>query len=133
MVVPRFVRCALLNQPLEVYGDGTQSRCFADVIDVINAVEKLSEHPAAVGQVFNIGSTQEITILELAHRIIQLTSSKSEIKLVPYEEAYAPGFEDMHRRVPCIDKIHQLIGYLPRCSLDETLMRVINYEREKIL
>lgn len=133
MVVPRFVRCALLNQPLEVYGDGAQSRCFADVLDVINAVEKLSEHPAAVGQVFNIGSTQEITILELAHRIIQLTNSKSEIKLVPYEEAYAPGFEDMRRRVPCIDKIHQLIGYQPRCSLDETLMRVINYEREKIL
>jgi len=131
MVVPRFVRCALLNQPLEVYGDGAQSRCFADVIDVISAVEKLSEHPAAVGQVFNIGSTQEITILELAHRIIQLTNSKSEIKFVPYEEAYAPGFEDMRRRVPSIEKIHQLIGYQPHCSLDETLLRVINFEREQ--
>lgn len=133
MVVPRFVRRALLNQPLEVYGDGAQSRCFADVTDVISAIEKLSEHPAAVGQVFNIGSTQEITILDLAKRILQLSSSQSEIKFVPYEEAYAPGFEDMRRRVPSIDKVHQLTGYQPRCTLDDTLMRVINFEREKLL
>lgn len=132
MVVPRFVRRALRSQPLQVYGDGRQSRCFADVQDVIEAVAKLAEHPGAIGQVFNIGSTTEITIYDLAKKVIDLTGSQSQIELVPYDEAYAPGFEDMHRRVPSIDKIAGLIGYQPRYSLEDTLRRVIEYERSAL-
>ena len=105
MVVPCFVRAALCEQPLNVYGDGTQSRCFADVADVTGAIVQLADQPAAIGQVFNIGSTQEITIRGLAERVISLTGTRSEILHVPYEEAYAPGFEDMQRRVPSIDKL----------------------------
>jgi UDP-glucose 4-epimerase len=129
MVVPRFVRAALREEPLNVYGDGTQSRCFADVADVTGAIVQLADQPAAIGQVFNIGSTQEITIRGLAERVISLTGTRSEILHVPYEEAYAPGFEDMQRRVPSIDKIAGLIGYAPRYGLDDTLQRVIEYER----
>jgi UDP-glucose 4-epimerase len=129
MVVPRFVRAALCEQPLNVYGDGTQSRCFADVADVTRAIIQLADQPNAIGQVFNIGSTQEITIQALAERVISLTGSRSAIVHVPYEEAYAPGFEDMQRRVPSIDKIAGLIGYAPRYGLDDTLRRVIEYER----
>lgn len=129
MVVPRFVRAALRDERLTVYGDGTQSRCFADVADVTRAVAQLVEHPAAVGQVFNIGTTEEVTIRALAERVIRLTGSRSEIVTVPYDEAYAPGFEDMQRRVPSIDKLAALIGYAPRYSLDDTLKRVIEYER----
>ena len=129
MVVPRFVRMALRNEPITVYGDGSQSRCFGDVSDVVDAVIKLADHPDAVGQVFNIGSTEEITILELANRVKKLAESESEIKFIPYDEAYAPGFEDMQRRVPSIEKITSLIGYKPQYSLDETLKRVIEYER----
>jgi UDP-glucose 4-epimerase len=133
MVLPRFVRQALANEPLTIYGDGEQSRCFADVADIIGAVVRLSEHPAAVGQVFNIGSTEEVTIRQLAERVISLSGSASEIKYVPYEEAYAPGFEDMRRRVPDISKVNKLIGYLPSFSLDDTIRRVIAYEREQQL
>ncbi len=129
MVVPRFVRAALRGEPLTVYGDGTQSRCFADVADVTRAVAQLAEHPKAVGEVFNIGSTEEVTIRELAERVIALTASRSEIVYVPYDQAYAPGFEDMQRRVPSIEKIAGLIGYAPRYSLEDTLRRVIEYER----
>ena len=129
MVVPRFVRQALRDEPLTVYGDGQQSRCFADVADVTGAVVRLAEHPEAVGQVFNIGSTEEVTIRELAERVIALTGSRSEIRLVPYDEAYAPGFEDMRRRQPCLHKIEALIGYRPRYCLDDILQRVIEYER----
>ena len=132
MVVPRFVRQALRGEPITVYGDGQQSRCFADVADVTGAVVKLAENPAAVGQVFNIGSTEEVTILELAERVLSLTGSHSEIRMVPYDEAYAPGFEDMRRRVPAIDKLADLIGYAPSCTLDATLQRVIAYERRQL-
>lgn len=129
MVVPRFVRHALRGEPLDVYGDGTQSRCFADVDDVTRAVASLAEHPQAVGQVFNVGATEEITIHDLARKVIGLTGSTSEIRLVPYDEAYAPGFEDMMRRVPSIDKLATLIGYRPVHSLEDTLRRVIEHER----
>lgn len=129
MVVPRFVRQALAGQPLTVYGDGTQSRCFADVADVTRAAAALAEHLAAPGQVFNVGATEEITIRGLAERVLALTGSRSAIELVPYDAAYGPGFEDMQRRVPSIAKLHALIGYAPRCSLDDTLRRVIEYER----
>lgn len=132
MVVPRFVRAALRDEPLTVYGDGTQSRCFADVADVTRAVVQLAEHPKAVGEVFNVGATEEITIRGLAERIIALTGSRSEIVYVPYDQAYAPGFEDMQRRVPSIEKIASLIDYAPRYSLDETLKRVIEHERLKL-
>jgi UDP-glucose 4-epimerase len=128
MVVPRFVRQALRNEAITVYGDGQQSRCFADVSDVTEAVFKLALHPDAVGQVYNIGATQEITIQGLAERIIELTNSKSEIIFVPYDEAYAPGFEDMRRRVPSLERIHNLIGYSPKYTLDDTLRRVIDFE-----
>ncbi len=132
MVVPRFVRQALLGEPLEVYGDGKQTRCFGDVADVVRAVAALAEQPAAIGQVFNVGNTEEISIRGLAERVLELTQSSSEIRTVPYDEAYGPGFEDMQRRVPSIEKLHKLIGYIPRCTLDDTLRRVIEYERERI-
>ena len=132
MVVPRFVRQALRGEPITVYGDGQQSRCFADVADVTGAVVKLAENHAAIGQVFNVGSTEEVTILELAERILTLSGSHSEIRMVPYDEAYAPGFEDMRRRVPNIDKLANLIGYAPSCTLDDTLRRVISYERGQL-
>ena len=133
MVMPRFVRQALAGEPITIYGDGEQSRCFADVADIIGALVKLSSHPGAVGQVYNIGSTEEVTIRELADRVLAATGSSSKIVYVPYEEAYAPGFEDMRRRVPDLAKISQLIGYEPQYSLDETLRRVIVYERQQTL
>jgi UDP-glucose 4-epimerase len=129
MVVPRFVRQALKEESLTVYGDGNQSRCFSDVADVTRAIAQLAEEPAAVGQVFNIGSTEEVTIRELAERVIDLTGSRSDIVYVPYDEAYAPGFEDMQRRVPNIERIGKLIGYAPRYSLNDTLGRVIAHEK----
>jgi UDP-glucose 4-epimerase len=133
MVIPRFVRQALANEPITIYGDGEQSRCFADVADIIGAIYKISSLPAAVGQVFNVGSTEEVTIHELAERVIAASSSQSRIIYVPYEEAYAPGFEDMRRRVPDLAKVHQLIGYEPQFTLADTLKRVIDYERQQIL
>ncbi len=129
MVVPRFVRWALQNEPIHVYGDGQQSRCFSDVQDVSSAVARLAELPEAVGQVFNIGSLEEVTILELAQRVIQHTGSSSMVELLPYDQAYAPGFEDMRRRVPSVKKLQSLIGYEPRNGLDDSLLRVINWER----
>ncbi len=133
MVLPRFVRQALMGEPITIYGDGEQSRCFVNVADIVDAIVQLSSHLAAVGQVFNIGSTEEVTIRTLAEMVISATGSQSKIVYVPYEEAYAPGFEDMRRRVPDLEKIHQLIGYEPHYSLDETLRRVILYEREHIV
>jgi UDP-glucose 4-epimerase len=133
MVIPRFVRQALLNEPITVYGDGEQSRCFADVEDIIDAIYKLSSNSAAVGQVFNIGSTEEVTISELADKVIIATGSQSKVIHVPYEEAYAPGFEDMRRRVPDLTKVNHLIGYEPKYKLDDTLKRVIDFENQQIL
>ena len=132
MVVPRFVRQALRNEAITVYGDGRQTRCFADVADVTEAIFNLALHPDAVGQVFNIGAIEEITIQGLAERVIELSSSKSEIVFVPYDEAYAPGFEDMRRRVPSIERIQKLIGYSPKYALDDTLRRVIDFERSQM-
>ena len=133
MVVPRFVRQALGDEPITVYGDGQQSRCFADVADVTGAIARLAVHADAVGEVFNIGATEEISIRELAQRVITLTGSRSEIVLIPYDQAYAPGFEDMQRRVPSIEKIAGFIGYQPRYTLDDTLRRVIAYERAAMI
>jgi UDP-glucose 4-epimerase len=133
MVLPRFVRQALAGEPITIFGDGEQSRCFSDVADIVDATAKLAMHPQAVGQVFNIGSAEEVTIRELAERVISATGSSSKIVYVPYEEAYAPGFEDMRRRVPDLEKIRQLIGYAPRYTLEDTLRRVILFEREQLV
>ncbi len=133
MVLPRFVRQALAGEPITIYSDGEQSRCFSDVADIVDATARLAQHPEAVGQVFNIGSTEEVTIRELAERVLEAAGSSSKLVYVPYEEAYAPGFEDMRRRVPDLQKIRSLIGYAPRYNLDDTLKRVIQYEREQLV
>jgi nucleoside-diphosphate-sugar epimerase len=130
MVVPRFVRQALDGGPITVYGDGCQSRCFTDVEDIVRATIALSLSPAAVGEVFNVGTTHELTIGALAKRVRVLAGSDSPIVLVPYDEAYQPGFEDMRRRVPDIRKAERVAGYRPRVSLDETLKRVIGHLRD---
>lgn len=131
MVIPNFVRQALTGQDITVFGNGLQSRCFTHVSDVVEALIGLAEHPQAVGEVYNIGSNQEITILELANKIKQLTRSSSRIVFVPYDKAYEEGFEDMMRRVPNLSKIHKLIGYAPKVTLDEILNSIIAHERTK--
>jgi UDP-glucose 4-epimerase len=128
MVIPTFVKQALSGRPITVYGDGKQSRCFGYVGDVVGALMALMENPKAVGQVFNIGSNQEITILDLAHRIKELTQSSSEIVFVPYDEAYEEGFEDMPRRIPDISKVGELVGFRPNMNLDGILKSVIDYQ-----
>jgi UDP-glucose 4-epimerase len=130
MVIPNFVRQALAGQPITVFGDGTQSRSFTYVGDVVRAMVALIDEPRAVGQVFNIGNGHEITIRELAEKIRKMTGSTSEIVMVPYDQAYEAGFEDMPRRVPDIGRIHALIGYRPTVDLDETLTRVIEHFRQ---
>lgn len=125
MVIPRFVQRALAGQPLPVHGDGAQSRCFCDVRDVVRAVLGLLEAPNAVGEIFNLGSQAEITIRALAQRVLARTGSKSEIAIIPYEQAYAKGFEDMRRRVPSLEKIKAAIGWEPTIGLDQTLDDVI--------
>ncbi|MFI5460071.1 MAG: GDP-mannose 4,6-dehydratase [Isosphaerales bacterium] len=130
MVVPTFVKQALTGRPITIHGDGCQSRCFADVSDVIGALVALMEQPAAVGEVFNIGSDEEVTIRALAERVRVITGSHSEIICVPYEQAYGEGFEDMPRRVPDISKIGALIGYRPTKSLDQILQGVVDYFRD---
>jgi len=132
MVIPNLVARALRNEPLTVYGDGGQSRCFCDVRDVVEGLVGLVAHPGAVGRVFNLGATEEITILDLAHRIRHLTGSRSEIVFVPYDEAYARGFEDMRRRVPDITRVRELIGWQPRRTLDEILRSVIEDQRREL-
>ena len=129
MVVPRFVAQALANEPLTVYGDGTQSRCFADVRDVVRGIEGLAERSEAEGQVFNLGSIREISISDLARLVISVTGSSSEIVYVPYEQAYEAGFEDMQRRVPDISKVRSAIGWAPGIPLEETLRSVAEHIR----
>jgi UDP-glucose 4-epimerase len=131
MVVPRLVQQALRNEPLTVYGDGKQSRCFCDVRDVVKALTGLAGHAHAHGRVYNIGSTEEISIFDLAERVIALTGSSSKINFVPFHEAYAPGFEDMQRRVPDISRVNKLLGWGHTRSLDEILKSIIEYERHK--
>jgi nucleoside-diphosphate-sugar epimerase len=130
MVVPRFVRQALDGEPITVYGDGRQSRCFTDVEDAVRATIALSLAPGAVGEVFNIGTTHELTIHDLAERVRALVGGGAPIRHVPYDEAYQPGFEDLRRRVPDIRKAQRVAGYQPRVSLDETLHRVIAHLRD---
>jgi UDP-glucose 4-epimerase len=127
MVVPGFVQQALAGEPLTVYGDGSQSRCFCDVTDVVRALVALADRPDAEGQLFNIGSMEEITILELAKKVIKLSGSDSQITFISYDEAYGPGFEDMQRRIPDISKINRTIGWAPQLSLDDSLKHLIDY------
>ncbi len=129
MVLPRFVQAALRDEPITVHDDGKQTRCFCHVSDVVRALVALPRQERAVGQVYNIGSTEEVSILELARRVKQLTESRSALQLVPYEQAYAKGFEDMRRRAPSIDKIYQLMGWRPTKNLNEILQLTVEYER----
>ena len=124
MVMPRFVGAALTGEAVQVYGDGTQTRCFCHVKDTVRALTALSETDAAVGNVFNVGGTTEISILALAQHIVELLESRSPIVFVPYEQAYERGFEDMARRVPDITRIRQMIGWTPERSLDEIILDV---------
>jgi UDP-glucose 4-epimerase len=130
MVLPTFVRQALAGHPITVFGDGTQSRSFTYVADVVEALVALAEEPRAVGEVFNIGNTEEVTIRGLADRVKALTDSRSPIQYVPYDEAYEAGFEDMPRRVPDISKVSALIGFRPKLDLDEIIARVIEHVRQ---
>ena len=130
MVLPTFVRQALSGHPITVFGDGTQSRSFTYVSDVVDALIALASERRAVGEVFNVGNTGEISIAELATRVKTATCSDSPIQLVPYDQAYEAGFEDMPRRVPDISKLRALVGYEPKVELDEIIRRVIDYIRE---
>ena len=129
MVLPTFVRQALSGQPITVFGDGRQSRSFTFVGDVVDALITLVGEPRAVGEVFNIGNTGEVTIRELAERVKQLAGSSSSIQYVPYDQAYEAGFEDMPRRVPDISKIRTLIGFEPKLELDDIIRRVLEHAR----
>jgi UDP-glucose 4-epimerase len=131
MVLPTFVRQALAGQPITVFGDGTQSRSFTYVADVVDALIKLAHEPRAIGEVFNIGNTEEVTIESLAERVKRLAVSGSPIQFIPYDKAYEAGFEDMPRRVPDISKIHQLIGFAPRLGLDDIIRTVIEHVRQR--
>jgi UDP-glucose 4-epimerase len=131
MVIPRFVRQALANEPITVYGDGEQSRCFCHVLDVVEVIPRLLASTSSYGQVFNTGSTEEVSIMELARRVRDRTESQSEIVTVPYDKAYREGFEDMRRRIPSIEKIGNHLGWRPQRTLDATLDDVIEFERTK--
>ena len=131
MAIHQFGRKILDGVPITVYGDGAQSRCFCDARDVVQAIIDLAQHPKAPGQVYNIGGTEEITIHKLAEQVKAITHSHSDIITIPYAEAYAPGFEDMQRRAPDTTRIHTLLGWQPRRSLDEILQTVMVYERDR--
>jgi UDP-glucose 4-epimerase len=129
MVLPRFVQSALGNQPLQAFGDGEQTRCFCHVADVVDAMVKLMAAPAAVGNVFNLGGTEEVSINDLARRVIQLAGSRSSIEHIPYEQAYGQPIDDLTRRVPKLDKIRATISFAPRFNLDQIIQSVIEEHR----
>ncbi len=130
MVLPNFVQSALLGKPISVYGEGTQSRSFTHVNDVVGAITKLMDEPSAEGEIFNVGNNKEVTINELAQKVKEMTDSDSEIEHIPYEKAYGPGFEDMQRRCPNIKKINKLIGFKPSYDLEAMIQSVIDYFKE---
>jgi UDP-glucose 4-epimerase len=123
MVLPRFIASARKQEPIKVFGDGQQTRCFCYVLDTVEALVRLMRTPAARSQIFNIGSTEEVTIRELAQQVIATLGSKSTIELLPYEKAYAPGFDDMRRRKPAVEKLERAIGFRPQTSLREIIQR----------
>jgi UDP-glucose 4-epimerase len=132
MVIPRLVQQALRDRPLTVFGDGLQTRCFAHVADVVEAIIRLLDEEAAIGQTFNIGSSQEISIHRLAETIIERCGSRSQVELLPYDQAYGPGFEDMRRRVPDTTRLRALTGWVPRRSLDDVLTDAIAQARHDL-
>ena len=132
MVVPSFIHQALIGENITVHGDGEQGRCFTDVRDAVRAVYELSTNDRAVGQVFNIGNPREISIRALAELIIELTGSTSKVELIPYNQAFPRGFEDMRRRVPCTDKLHDYLGWSPSIPLEDNLARMIEYQRARL-
>jgi UDP-glucose 4-epimerase len=132
MVVPRFVQAALKDEPIQVHGDGTQSRCFGHVLDVVEGLSKLLDSKQCFGQVINLGNSEEVSIKQLADRAIELTGSGSEIQFIPYEEAYGEGFEDMRRRVPSLEKAKRLIGYQPTQSLADIINDVAAEYRKEL-
>ena len=132
MVLPNFVSQALAGEPITVFGTGTQSRCFGHVFDAVEAILRLIAAPAAVGQVVNVGNDEEVTILQLAERVREATGSNSEIRLVPYTEAYPEGFEDMHRRVPDVRKLERMIGFRPRTPLAQIITDVVADQRARL-
>jgi len=131
MVIPTFVQQALQGIPLTVYGDGTQTRCFCHVQDVIQAIYKVSQEEKAIGQVYNIGTDEEVSMLELAHRVISITGSSSQIQIIPYAQAYEEGFEDMMKRRPDLDKIKGLIDFKPQHNLEQIIKDVTQYEQNR--
>jgi UDP-glucose 4-epimerase len=132
MVVPNFIKAALQNEPIPIHGDGNQARCFGHVLDVVEGLVKALETPECFGQVMNLGNHEEVTIKELAKRVIAATGSNSKIEYIPYEVAYGAGFEDMQRRVPNLEKAKRLIGYQPTRSLDNIISDVVNEFRERL-
>ena len=129
MVVPRFVSAAIKNEPLQVYGSGDQIRCFCHVKDTVRALLMVMDSHKAIGQVFNIGNNQQISIMDLAKKVIEITGSKSKIKKIPYSEAYAEGFEDMQRRVPDIFKINNVLGWSPEIGLEEIIRDIADFHK----
>jgi UDP-glucose 4-epimerase len=129
MVVPRFIGQALRNQPITVFGDGTQTRCFCHVSDVVGGLISLSEHPDAFGKVFNLGGSEEISMADLAERVIGLVKSESHLEFIPYDDAYEEGFEDMARRVPNTNRANRLVGFEPSIGLDDIILSVIADQR----
>ncbi len=131
MVSPRFVERALRDEPILVYGDGLQSRCFSSVHDVVRGVLMLAQEPSAIGEVFNIGTQEEVSVAELARRIKAMTGSASPIEAVEYEAIYGTRFEDMQRRVPSLDKIKAMVGYQPQVTLDQLLRDTIEHVKAR--
>ena len=132
MVVPNFVKSAIKNEPITVHGDGSQSRCFGHVLDVVEGLTKVIETPECFGQVINLGNSEEVTIKGLAEKAIEMTGSTSEIRYIPYSEAYGEGFEDMQRRVPSLDKAQRMIGYQPTRTLEKIINDVAEQFREEV-
>lgn len=132
MVVPNFIKAALQNEPIPIHGDGNQARCFGHVLDVVEGLVKALETPECFGQVMNLGNHEEVTIKELAKKVIAATGSNSKIDYIPYEVAYGAGFEDMQRRVPNLEKAKRLIGYQPTRNLDNIISDVVNEFRERL-
>jgi UDP-glucose 4-epimerase len=132
MVLPRFMEQALADKPILVYGDGSQTRCFSYVGDVVRGTLMLADEPSAIGEVFNIGTTEEVSVHDLAQRVKKITRSNSAVECVPFEQIYGSRFEDMQRRVPDLTKINSLVGYEPQCSLDELLEITMVQCKEKL-
>ena len=129
MVLPRFAAAAVAGRPVKVYGDGTQTRCFCHVNDVVGALVKLAQTPASAGQVFNVGGDQEITILELARRVVRAAGTESTVEFLSYEQAYGQAFDDLRRRVPLLDRVRSTIGFAPEFSLDQIIRSVVDDQR----